>query len=316
MDNNKINNKAKYKFLLIKQFYSKNISVDQFCEEKELKRRTFYRWLKQYEENDYEGLIEKSKRPHNIRETPNWAQDIIVELHNKIGLGCKNISNTPDPLCKVSHSGVLKILKRKGVIIKKDKKRWITFRSPYKNHTWQIDFLGPYSTVVGEISILVILDDYSRYARSKIVKSHGRTDDVISFLNDLIKELGKPFRLLTDNGKQFRKTLDKWCNRNNIKHHKSRVRHPQTMGKVEALNKTLGKHFTFNFKSLNDGQIKLNSSMEWYNHIHYHSIIESTPATAYGIQKDKLEVLRDMANNYNLFVLKNRLNNCAISQFT
>ena len=46
MEETKINNKARYKFLLIKQFYSGNVSVDEFCREKELKRRTFYRWLK------------------------------------------------------------------------------------------------------------------------------------------------------------------------------------------------------------------------------------------------------------------------------
>jgi len=59
------------------------------------------------------------------------------------------------------------------------------------------------------------------------------------------------------------------------------------MGKVEVVNKMLGKCFTFNFTSFGEGQINLDCIMLWYNHIHYHSVIECTPAKAYGVQKDK-----------------------------
>lgn len=316
MEKERIKAKTEHKYAIIKEFYSQDISVDVFCIVKGIKRSTFYLWLKQFEEEGYEGLVEQSKRPHVISESPEWVQNIIVELSQHTGMGSKNISQTMAPLFSISHSGVIRVLRRKGIKVTVEKKRWKAFRAPHKNHTWQMDFLGPFSTPVGEISILVVLDDYSRYARSKIVQNYGTTRDAILFLNELIHELGSPYRILTDNGAQFRKVLDKWCAKKDIKHNKSRVRHPQTMGKVESLNKTLGKHFKLDFTTIPEGQDKLNTLMEWYNHIHYHSTIESTPATAYGVQKDKVAVLKTMAEKLNLPTLKNRLNNCPISVFT
>ncbi|MEK6862152.1 MAG: DDE-type integrase/transposase/recombinase [Nanoarchaeota archaeon] len=317
MTEDKIEVKAKYKFKIIKEFYRSNMSVAEFSNKNSIKRRTLYRWLKNFNDKGYTGLVEKSKRPKKIKQTPEQIQKIIVELSQKIGMGSKSISNTLDPIYKISHSGALKVLRRNGITIEKEKKRWKAFRAPYKNHTWQIDFLGPYSPEnLGEISILVVLDDYSRYARSLIVNGYGTTWDVKQFLDGLINELGKPYRILTDNGMQFRKGFDKWCKWRGIKHHKAKVRHPQTMGKVEAVNKTLGRYFRFDFSNLSEGQNKLDCIMEWRNQIHFHSVIKSTPAEAYGLQKDKMLVLKGMAKILNLDNLKFYLSRCAISGFT
>jgi len=315
-ERDRIMDKSRYKLNIIKEFYKSNKSIRRFCKDNGLKKSTLSIWLKQFEIGGYEGLIEKSKKPRTIKETPKWAQNIIVELNQKMGLGSKNISRTLEPLYKISHTSVLSILRRNGIVIEKEKKRWRAFRAPYKNHTWQVDFLGPYTTLVGEISILVMLDDYSRYAKAKIVKRNGTTEDVTEFLSKLIQELGKPYRILTDNGTQFRKMFDKWCKRQGIKHHKARVRHPQTLGKVEAVNKTLGNNFKLDFASVEEGQIKLDAFMEWRNQLHFHSVIESTPASAYGVQRDKLDVLRYVADKLDLPMLKSRLNDCPISGFT
>jgi transposase InsO family protein len=153
-----------------------------------------------------------------------------------------------------------------------------------------------------------MLDDYSRYATSKIVHSRGTTKDVINFLQECIDKLGKPVKILTDHGSQFGKVFSKWCKRNKIKHSKATVRHPQTLGKVESLNKTLGRCFILDFCSIGDGQAKLNCFMKWYNHIKYHSVIECTPAEAYGFRRDKVKVLSEIAEEFGLVKLKEGLN--------
>ena len=51
MERERINIKTEYKFKLIKDYYNGNFSIDDFCNENKLKRRTFYRWLKQFNEN-------------------------------------------------------------------------------------------------------------------------------------------------------------------------------------------------------------------------------------------------------------------------
>ena len=123
----------------------------------------------------------------------------------------------------------------------------------------------------------------------------GTTQHVTEFLKELFKELGKPRRILTDNGSQFRKTFDKWCRRKKVVHVKSSVRHPQTMGKVESVNKILGRHFKLDFNNIKQGQRKLNAFMKWYNHLHKNSTIQSTPATAYEKQESQLKILKQIA---------------------
>lgn len=291
----KLLDKAKYKFSLIKEFIRSNKSVSEFCKEKSIKKRTFYRWRAAFNKRSFDGLIEKSKRPKTIIETPKWVQDIVLELNKIVNLGCKNISQTLGPIYSLSHSGVLKILRRKGIKIVKEKKRWKSFRAPYKNYMWQVDFLGPYSTPIDEISILVVLDDYSRFVMSKIVSRNGTTKDVIDFLDECIAKHKKPEKILTNHGTQFRKIFKKWCRKRDVKHIQARVRHPQTLGKVEAVNKMLGRCFVFDFESILKGRRKLECIVMWYNHVHYHSVIGCTPAEAYEIQKDRLAVLEEMA---------------------
>lgn len=312
----KLREKADYKFRVIKKFYKDEKSIREFCKENDLKKSTVNDWLRQFDSKGYEGLIEKSKRKKHYKETPKQMQEIIVELSNKLGLGSKSIANTLKPIYSISHSGALKVLRRNGITPEKEKKRWKSFRAPHRNHTWQIDFLGPYSTHIGEISILVVLDDYSRYARSKIVKRNGTTIHVKEFLTECIEELGKPRRILTDNGTQFKKTFDKFCRAKKIVHVKSRVRHPQTLGKVEAVNKVLGNCFKLDFRSLIQGQRKLNAFMEWRNQMHFHSTIQSTPACAYGTQRNQLEVLKEISDVLELTNLGSYFDNCPISGFT
>jgi len=55
----KLREKANYKFKLIKEFYKSDRSIRRFCKEKGLKKSTFNDWLKQFEIRCYDGLIEK-----------------------------------------------------------------------------------------------------------------------------------------------------------------------------------------------------------------------------------------------------------------
>jgi len=80
-----------------------------------------------------------------------------------------------------------------------------------------------------------------------------------------------------------------------IRHIRARAKHPQTVGKMEAVNKTLGRYMKMNFSSVEEGQRRLNALMDWYNFIHIHSIIKGTPAAAYGLEKDNKQVLEEFA---------------------
>jgi len=89
--------------------------------------------------------------------------------------------------------------------------------------------LGPYSTPIGEVSILVVVDDYSRYASARLV--HKRVGPMMppSLLDELIAQYSIPVKILSDNGGQFRRVFDKWCSRRSrrIRHTRAKAKHPK-----------------------------------------------------------------------------------------
>ena len=290
--------KADRKFEAIKEYLFEGKSIHSICYRYDIVERTFYRWLRNYRKYGYSGLKDGSRRPKKIEKTPEWVEEAIVELRMRMRMGCKNIAELlSSTIFPISHGGVLRVLRRLGLMEGKEKKVWRSFRASEKNEMWQIDFLGPYSTPMSEVSILVVVDDYSRYASARLVHRSDRTDDATSLLDELTAQYGIPKKILTDNGSQFRRTFDKWCGRRSrgIRHIRAKVKHPQTLGKVEAVNKMLGKYMRMDFSPIEEGQRRLNSIMDWYNFIHVHSIIGSTPAQAYRLEKDKKQVLKEFA---------------------
>ena len=111
----------------------------------------------------------------------------------------------------------------------REKRRWRSFRASKRNEMWQIDFLEQYSTPIGEVSILVVVDDYSTYASARLVHKRGRTDDATSLLDELIAQYSIPDKILSDNGGQFRRVFDKWCSRRSrrIRHTRAKAKHPK-----------------------------------------------------------------------------------------
>ena len=191
--------------------------VSKICERHSISRMTFYRWLEAYRQAGFEGLLEKSTRPKQVHGTPKGIEAIVQELYTRMGMGCKNISQTVRPLFRISHMGVSRVLRRLGHLPSQEKKRWKSFRAPHKNHTWQVDLLRPFGTRIGEICLVVALDDYSRFSMSRIVPRMRRTDHVTAFLDQCIERYG-PEAVLTDRCSQFKRMFDKWCRKRKIKH--------------------------------------------------------------------------------------------------
>jgi len=293
-----VKDKADRRFEALKDYIFRGRSIEDLCVRYGVAERTFYYWLSRYRRSGYSGLKDGSRRPRNVRKTPEWVEELIAELRTGMRMGCKNISELlSSTILPISHRGVLKVLRRLGLMENREKRKWRSFRASEKNEMWQIDFLGPYSTPIGEVSILVVVDDYSRYASARLVQRRGTTDDTTSLLDELISQYGIPKKILSDNGSPFRRIFDKWCSRRSrmIRHIRAKVKHPQTVGKVEAVNKTLGRYMKMDFTSIEEGQRRLNALIDWYNFIHIHSIIKSTPAAAYELEKDKKQVLKEFA---------------------
>lgn len=106
---------------------------------------------------------------------------------------------------------------------------------------WQID-----GTETGKGTwILPIEDDCSRYCVAVKEIKEMTTANVIALLEEAIVMHGKPREILTDNGSEFGgvkgndSEFNKWCDRQGIKHIRSGVHKPTTVGKLSAIQQTI-----------------------------------------------------------------------------
>ena len=88
--------------------------------------------------------------------------------------------------------------------------------------------------------------------------------------------VGCPKILQTDNGMEYNNSIiEDFCNKNNIKHIKSRPRHPQTNGVVEVVHKEIQKYVILKY-SENSNDFNLKDSLLEAVNIHNHNTHTTT----------------------------------------
>jgi len=120
------------------------------------------------------------------------------------------------------------------------------FERSRPNELWQMDFKGPrgWRRPVGPLSVL---DDHSRYAIAMAATGGTRGEPVRMLLIQAFEQCGVPEAMLMDHGTPWwsmqapsgHTSLALWLMRQGIGLHWSRIRHPQTQGKVERFHGSL-----------------------------------------------------------------------------
>ena len=123
------------------------------------------------------------------------------------------------------------------------RRRLQRFERSRPNELWQMDFKGPklWHQAVGPLSVL---DDHSRYLIALQAVGSTRSEVVREQLESAFQHCGVPEEMLMDHGVPWwsaRSTggmtqLSLWLMRQGVQLHWSRVRHPQTQGKVERFH--------------------------------------------------------------------------------
>jgi len=148
---------------------------------------------------------------------------------------------------KVTVKVVARILVEAGYPLQKRKAKepeaTQRFEMTRPNELWQIDVLQ-FRVIEQTVYLLHAIDDYSRFSVAHALLTTVRAQDVIALLGGAMRRHGKPEALLSDRGPQFSAfrgmtELERWLQQELIDHIKARAYHPQTVGKLEALNSTL-----------------------------------------------------------------------------
>jgi transposase InsO family protein len=218
------------------------------CREFGITRPTGYLWLKRYREEGVAGVAERSRRPRSsparttaelegqVRQVrlryPDWGARKLQRVLDKEGVW-------------LTVGTIHRILLRHGLVSDKDRPTQALhrFEKSRPNELWQMDFKGPkgWHEPVGPLSVL---DDHSRYLIALEATGSTRTEAVQACLEEAFLRCGVPEGMLMDHGVPWWSTqapsgctsLALWLMRQGIALHWSRIRHPQTQGKIERFH--------------------------------------------------------------------------------
>lgn len=278
------------KHLLRKEFLKLKISGKSYkeCQEELLDRyevplsiRTLKRWLKRFNKGKW-NLLDTSQRPKRIhRKFSKKEKTEAINLRRKTGFSAKQIRiKLVEKRIIMSESYIKQLIKAEGLSrgnkMEGIRLKWVRFERDNPNSMWQLDGT---QTDNGNW-ILPIEDDCSRYCLAIGKSKQMTTEIVITLLERAIAMHGKPREILTDNGPEFGgksrdSDFDKWCKKQGIKHIRSGIHKPTTVGKIGAIQQTIRRELPFCNNDIEAWRMR-------YNHERPHRSLRGlTPAVVY-----------------------------------
>jgi len=242
--------------------------------------RTLKRWQKRFSKEDW-NLIDDSRKPKTIHyKVTEQDKKEIINLRKQTGWGAKRLKKILNHL-DLSHLTINNVIKEKGLTRKEGNRaqraKYVRFQRKHANSLWHIDD----SEFEEKGKIIAAIDDCSRYNLGTLHVNFVDTNTATKFLDELIKKFGKPEQIISDNGapyglKSKHSRFDRWCRRNKILHIRTRVKRPQTNGKVERLFQTIKKEMKFCNNDLEQFRYR-------YNHLRPHESLNwETPSDIYN----------------------------------
>ncbi|GJU32657.1 reverse transcriptase domain-containing protein [Tanacetum coccineum] len=115
--------------------------------------------------------------------------------------------------------------------------------TPWPFYKWGIDIAGPFPEGPGKVKFLIVAMDYfTKWIEAKDVATITGNQVKKFVWDNIVCRFGLPREIISDNGKQFSVNPFKdWCNKLNITQRFASVKHPQSNGLVERVNRSLGE---------------------------------------------------------------------------
>lgn len=269
----------KWKIKGLSYFVCKKKIKEDF--EDEFSILTLKRWWKRFNKTSWD-LKDKSTKPKTIHyKFSKKEKKKVISIRKKTAYSAKQIRiKLQEKGIIMSESFIKTLVKDEGLSrgnkMEGIKLRWVRFERDNPNSMWQID-----GTETDNGWILPIEDDCSRYCVAVKEFKEMTTANVIALLEESIMMHGKPREILTDNGPEFggpkgwNSEFDRWCKKQGIKHIRSGIHKPTTVGKLSAIQQTI-------FRELPNWNNDLELWRYQYNHERPHQSLHLlTPATVY-----------------------------------
>lgn len=243
----------------VQEYESGLWKLAELCRIYEISRPTGYKWLDRYQQEDEEGLWDRSRAPlRHPNQTPAWIEERIIELRREhprwgprklLGYLEERKKKTAWP----ATSTIGELLKREGLIIpRKVRRKTPPYTQPLAqaekaNHTWCGDFKGWFRTADGErIDPLTLSDACSRYLLRCQAVEKANTEQVLGIFEAAFREYGLPWVVRTDNGPPFASRaiaaisrLSLYLMKLGVIPERIQPGHPEQNGRHERMHRTL-----------------------------------------------------------------------------
>ena len=224
-------------------------------------RSTLFRWLQNYRENGFLGLMPKVRRdkgrPRSDRVGQlDYALGLLYEqpersltqlmLYLQIEFGTLSYSRSTLSRDLHAHPAFKGILRRRKA---EDKKLRDLYEADHPHECWQLDAKGPFPVALVDgrtvrVHVLSVLDDFSRYILAVIIALAENIEAAVRVFRMAASRWGIGLRMQFDrasayDSKAFRTGLAMLgVHRNWVK-----SGNPQAQGKIEAYHRSLNRWF-------------------------------------------------------------------------
>jgi putative transposase len=243
----------------VKAYRTRSWTMSELCDRFSVSRKTGYKWLRRAEREGWRGLEDRSRRPLSSPFQTSAAVEaaIVAVKRAHEGWGPRKILDYLErreprlPLPAVSTAS--RLLDRHGLVKRGwRRRRWRHPSGPRvrpvaANEVMTADFKGQFRTGDGVYCYpLTIADEYSRYLLCCKALSSVRTEEARPAFERLLRSVGLPKAIRTDNGAPFSATglhglcaLSVWWIRLGIQHQRIRPGKPQDNPCHERMHRTL-----------------------------------------------------------------------------
>jgi transposase InsO family protein len=263
-------------------------------------RRSLHRWLARYQETGIDGLVERSRRPLELRPTiPAWVDRIIITVRLLTYWNSKRISAelARRRIYEVGHTYIDGLFQTRGCsrgsVPPRPGPRYERTRP---NELWHVDIKGPFFINLGgkdyiKTWIVGLVDDHSRFVIGLRILTETKAAPILRWLDECFELCGHPLQLMSDNGLPFVVWMPgmltgfgKRLRDLHIQHLRTQISSPWTNGKIEAFWGVLQQEVLDRrrFRSFLEAEAALTDFVDYYNYHRLSSALGwSTPAERY-----------------------------------
>ena len=282
------------KLAFVNDCINKRLSFAEICRQYEISRKTGYKWLQRYQEDNIHGLNNHSRAPKTqVGATNPQLVSLILDLKGRYpAWGPKKIyaelnNKYPDEEWP-SKTTIGSILDKHGLVIRrKYRKRFAKVNNPltdaeHANDVWCMDFKGWSTTKDGvKFDPFTLTDRQTRFLIRCAKLHENNTEHVWAIIESAFREYGLPLFIRSDNGPPFACNTAGRLSRLSVKLIKAGVTpewiepgKPQQNGQHERMHRTMKEEgIIAHLLSLEEQNMKLRGFQEYYNFERPHEAI-------------------------------------------